>query len=251
MSDPETRALFEAPEPPSFPPLITGEALAAGDPFTKAVTRATLGCDSGLLIHQVTADRVAGAIVFAPEVALERALAVLPACALGLQNALGALVPPEVAVGLGWDGTLFVNGAAAGRLRVAASAREPQAVPDWLVVGMEVALIPAADQEGGRDVTRTSLIEEGCGDLSPIRLLESWSRHLLVWLNRLEDEGTGPLIEEWRGLSHEPDEALSLRIGGQVVTGRHAGLGEDFTLLLRQGENTRAIALDQLLEEAP
>ena len=64
-------------------------------------------------------------------------MAALPACAVGFQNALGALAPPEVAVHLDWAGGVRVNGAHCGRLRAAADTRDPLAVPGWLVVGLD------------------------------------------------------------------------------------------------------------------
>jgi len=243
--------LFETPEPLRLPPLMQGEELSAGDPFTKACARAMLGCDSGLVIWQITPEKLRAALVLAPETALAQAMAALPACAVGFQNALGALAPPEVAVFLGWDGAIWVNGARAGRLRVAASTEAPERVPDWLVVGLEVQLIPRGDEEGGLDASRTSLIEEGCGDVAPLRLLESWARHTLVWLSRLEGDGPAALHREWRGLAHGLGEGMEMMLGGEALSGVFLGIDENFGALLRRGEETRLIALTALLEATP
>ena len=244
--------LFEAPRPASFPPLMQGEELAAGDPFAKACMRAMLGCDSGLITYRISADHLRAALVLAPEEPLSRAMLALPACALGLQNALGALAPPEVAVHLGWDGALWVNGARAGRMRAAASTAAPEAVPDWLVIGIELQLLPRGagegGGEGGLDPTRTSLAEEGCGDIAPLRLLESWARHALVWLSRLEAGDIRALHAEWRGLAHGLGKEVALEAGGEALGGHFLGIDEDFAMLLRKGTITRAIPLTRLLE---
>ena len=95
---------------PTFPPLLTGIAVTGRvEPFDRARALAALGCDAGTVVHNVTADRLAAALVLAPEVPLSRAMAMLPACGLGFQNALGALGPPEVAVHLDWAGGLRRN----------------------------------------------------------------------------------------------------------------------------------------------
>ena len=112
------------------------------DPFAKACAEATLGCDSGLVVYNVETHTLRVAIVFAPEMVLEDAMSALCVCGVKFQSALGALVPPEVAVGLSWSGDILINEPLCGRLRIAASTQEPANVPDWLVVGLELSLMP-------------------------------------------------------------------------------------------------------------
>jgi biotin-(acetyl-CoA carboxylase) ligase len=236
---------FETIEPLSFPPLFHAEPVSGNtDPFDKARTNATLGCDSGLLVHNVTPDRLRAAIVFAPEIPLEQAMAMLPTCGIGFQNALGALAPPEVAVQLAWTGDIILNGGKAGHLRAAASNNDASAIPDWLVIGLELQLIPRSENDPGLTPEQTSLFQEGCADVSPLRLLESWARHTLVWLNTFANDGPAALHAEWRGLSVGIGEATA--DGGTFV-----GIDENFGMLLRQGDNTRLLPLSSLLEESP
>ena len=230
---------------PSFPPLLSGQSVDAQvDPFNKACAQAALGCDAGLVVYNLGPDVLRAAIVFAPEVALEDAMAMLPACGVGFQNALGALAPPEVAVHLGWDGGILVNGAACGNFRVAASSHEPAAVPDWLVVGITVPLLPAGDRPGDTP-DQTCLYGEGCSEVEAAALLESWSKHTLVWINRWLDDGTVPLHAEWRGLADKM--GADVEQGGK--SGKFVGVDERFGMLLRDGEKTRLIALTSLLED--
>ena len=224
----------------TFPPLMSGHgADGAADPFDTACAKATLGCDAGLVVHRITADWLGAALVFAPEVALAKAMAMLPLCAVGLQNALGALAPPEVAVHLGWAGEIYINGARCGGFRVAASG-DP---PDWLVVGFELPLLHSG-QNPGETPDATALYEEGCAEVEPGRLIESWSRHTLNWIARWEDEGPAPLHAEWRGLAHGIGETAT--VGAQ--SGSFLGIDEDFGMLLRDGETTHLIPLSTLLE---
>ncbi len=229
---------------PTFPPLMSGQAVeGAMDPFDKACAMATLGCDAGTVTFNLAPNRLSAAIVFAPEVPLERAMAMLPACGIGFQNALGALAPPEVAVHLAWDGGILINGAACGRLRVAASGSDAAMVPDWLVVGLELPLWPEGDDPGIMP-DKTTLYAEGCADVEPTRLLESWARHTLVWINRWDDEGVEPLHREWRGLAQGIGKEISVL--GQ--TGTFVGVDEDFGMLLRQGKETAILPLTRVLE---
>jgi len=222
-----------------------GEA-AIGDACDHAVMRATVGCDAGLVAHTLGATQMDAALVFAPEVPLRRAMAMLPLCGVGFQNALGALAPPEVAVHLGWAGGIWINGASCGQFRVAASGDDPDAVPDWLVVGFTLPLVPPSE-DTGLTPNQTALYAEGCADVSPPALLESWSRHTLAWLARWEDEGTAPLHSEWRGLAHGVGEAAQ----HQALTGTFLGIDEEFGMLLRDDETTHLIPLTSLLEDAP
>lgn len=229
---------------PTFPPLMWGEP-AQDNAFDHACMRATMGCDAGLVTYVLGPTQVEAALVFAPEVPLGKAMAMLPLCGVGLQNALGALAPPEVAVHLGWEGGILVNGASCGQFRVMASDVDPATVPDWLVVGFALPLLPL--DSPGATPDRTALYAEGCADVSPVALVESWTRHTLNWINRWETEGTRPVHAEWRGLAHGLGEDASPE--GQ--TGTFLGVDEDFGMLLRTGKETRLIPLTSLLESPP
>ena len=230
---------------PAFPPLMQGHAVDAGiDPFEKACAMAALGCDAGTIVYNVGANRLAAALIMAPEVPLEQAMAMLPTCGVGFQNALGAIAPPEVAVHLEWAGGLRINGASCGRLRVMAGTTDPAAMPGWLVVGLELPLM-LTDAVPGDAPDRTALYEEGCADVDPVALLEGWARHTLVWITRWEDaDGPRALHSEWRGVAHGIGEETA--IDGQ--TGTFMGVDENFGMLLRTGGDTRLIPLSTVLE---
>ncbi len=228
----------------AFPPLMSGLEVAAGeDPFAVACVKATMGCDAGLVVYRLDADRMRAALVFAPEVPLAEAMAMLPTCGVGFQNALGALAPPEVAVHLEWNGTIRVNGARCGRMRAMASTDDPEATPDWLIVGFELALMPSGD-DPGLTPEDTALLAEGCADVSPPHLLEAWARHSFNWIARWEDEGATPVHAEWRALAHGIGEDVSMG----DLSGSFLGIDEAFGMLLRDAETTHLIPLTHLLE---
>ena len=240
--------MSESENSASFPPLFEGlEVANTIDPFAKACSQAALGCDAGLIAYSVAADRLSAAIVFAPEVALADAVAMLPVCGIGFQNALGALAPPEVSVHLDWSGGIFVNGASCGELKISASTHEEAAVPDWLVVGLFIPLLLPTSESPGNDPERTCLFEEGCAEISPTGLLESWSRHTLVWINRWSEGGLEAVHGQWRGLVRGLGEDISMEWHGEHLEGKFLGVDEQFNMLLRTGSRTRLLKLCGLL----
>lgn len=230
----------------TFPPLMHGNAVPPGvDPFAKACAQARLGCDSGLVLYRLDADVLRAALVFAPDVALKDAVAMLPLCGVGFQNALGALAPPEVAVHLEWSGQIRVNGARCGHLQMAASdSANPEEVPNWLVVGLEIPLWPQSE-DTGHTPDETALYAEGCADVDAVMLLESWTRHTLAHINRWTEEGAGPLHKDWRGLAHGMGEPIDIR----GHSGTFLGVDERFGMLLRDAETTTLIPLTDVLED--
>ena len=231
---------------PTFPPLMSGHAVTGqDDPFEIARQKAVLGCDAGLVVYNLGADHMSAALVFAPEVPLRKAIAMIPACGAGFQNALGALAPPEVAVHLEWDGPVRINGARCGRMRAAASTQNPDEIPDWLVVGFDLRLWPS-ETETGLTPDDTALYAEGCADVAAPELLEAWARHCLHWIARWEDtDGAKALHAEWRGLVHNIGETVTQG----VLTGSFLGVDEDFGMLLRDADTTHLLPLTQVLEE--
>lgn len=227
---------------PSLPPLLREEE-APGDPFAKAVSRALTGADPGLVTWTRRDDRLEAAIVLAPEQPLEQAIGVLLVGAVAIGDAIGALAPPEVAVHYDWPGEIRVNGALCGRLRLASASPAPLEVPEWMVLGLELDFLPPEGSEGGENPERTFLHAEGCGEMHPLPLLESWSRHLLVWVNRFLDDGLAPVHAAWRARAWKMGEPLS------DGSGIFVGLDELGGLLVKAGDRTTLHPLTEALEE--
>ena len=229
---------------PSFPPLFSGLAVEGQvDPFDKACAEAARGCDAGLVVHDLGANLLRAALVFAPDVELVDAMAMLPLCGVGFQNALGALGPPEVAVHLEWAGGLRINGASCGTLRVAASSSNPKAEPDWMVIGLELPLWPETDTPGDTP-EQTALYAEGCADVNAMELLESWVKHTLVGINTWTEDGVKALHKDWRGLSYGIGEDITMN----EVSGIFLGVDEQFGMLVRAADTTHLVPLTYLLE---
>lgn len=223
---------------PVFPPLFTGRDAAGADPFLTACQTAANGCDAGLVLYELAPDILRAALVFAPDVVLSQAVAMLHICGVGFQNALGALAPPEVGVNLGWDGTVYVNGGRCGALRAQASSITPGAVPDWLVIGLTLQLWPRSE-DMGLTPDETALYAEGCADVDAVALLEAWVRHTLVGINTWEDGGTARLHREWEGIAWDIGETVTFN----GTTGIFLGVDENIGALLKTDAETLLIPL--------
>lgn len=219
---------------PVFPPLFQGVA-TVDPPLDVALGMARAGCDAGTIVYNLAGANLEAAIILAPEVRCTQAMAMLPVCGIGFQNALGALAPPEVAVHLTWDGTILVNGARCGALTARAAPCPIDQIPDWLIIGLTVPLWSASDAPGDTP-DMTALFDEGCTDISAADLTAAWARHTLVWINRWMEDGTRGVHSEFSGLWHKDDGDL--------------GLDPDLGLLRKSGDATTLTPLTTLLEPA-
>lgn len=229
---------------PSFPPLLRGEEAGLGvRPMDRAIGQAVMGIDPGLVVHNNSAEMLEAAIVLAPETTLNASMAMVFAAALGFSDALGALAPPEVAVHMTWPGGFRVNGARCGGLQVAAPIDDPSKTPDWLVIGLAVPFQFHERTEPGQTVDDTTLVMEGCGEIAPLQLLESWSRHMLVWMNKWETEGKARLHTEWRGKAFDIGKDVATSLRGKTNQGTFMGLDEDGGMLLRMSYTGETVLL--------
>ncbi len=219
-----------------FPPLLTGLAVA-GDPF-RAACAAAPSAEPGTVFYAPDEAVMRAAILLAPESPLAEAISVSFAVSLGMNDALGALAPPEVGMHFVWPDRLRVNGALCGRLRAAASTKVPSEEPDWLVLGIEVPVLAMDTAEPGAHPEETCLYEEGCGDITTSDLIEAWARHMMNWLHIYLTDGFEPLHREWLAKAHGRDD------------GSFLGLDEWGGLILKDEGVARILPLTELLERS-
>jgi len=189
--------------------------------------------------------------VLAPEAPLEDAMAMVFAAANGFADAFGALAPSEVACQFDWPGGIRINGALAGGLRAAAATTDPQTEPDWLVVGLDIRFFEGATADPGLTPDRTTLWDEGCGEIEPLRLLESWSRHTLVWIHEWLEAGMPRLHEFWRGRAFAIGQEVRVALAGEDLRGQFVGIDERGGMILKTGDETRLLPLGRMLEGMP
>jgi len=234
---------------PSFPPLLTGHpVLPPLDPFMSARSAALAGsAGAGDLFWACTTDTISFAVVLEPEVPAERTAEMLFVMMVAVADAIGALGPPELAVTWRWPDQIRANKARIGRARMARSViTDDDGAPDWLVIGVELALMPQAGRvEPGHQMDVTTLWDEGGGDIEAMPALESLSRHFLTWIHKWDSEGFRPVHDAWLFRADNYREEVTIETGGSQVTGTFIGIDEGGNLLLKTGDepNTRIIPL--------
>jgi len=206
---------------PDLPSLFRPVALREGaDAMARAMALAPEQ-GAGTLAWVGAFARAEAAVVLEPDMPLGQARLAFHAAANALADALVALGPPELGVRLRWPGTLLLNGGAAGWLRLAAPpGAAPEAVPDWLVVGMEVRLAFPEGQEPGLRPGETALAEEGFDpEVDGPTLTAAWARHLMGGIDAWQSGGPAKLAEPFLARLEEEEAMRGARRGIDPATG--------------------------------
>jgi BirA family biotin operon repressor/biotin-[acetyl-CoA-carboxylase] ligase len=178
------------PELPSvFTPVVP--LREGGDALSRALALAPEH-GAGSLAWVRSSARIEAAVVLEPEMPLAAARAALYAAASALADALAAFGPPEVPMTFRWPGTLLINGGQVGGVRIAWPEKAAEdAVPDWLVVGVEARVSFPRGWEPGHGLHQTALIEEGWDpeEISAAELTAAWARHLMAGLAEWQRPG--------------------------------------------------------------
>jgi biotin-(acetyl-CoA carboxylase) ligase len=236
---------------PDFPPLLTGHAVVQpADPFSLACRRAESNrAGAGDVFWSKSRHNLDVAIVLEPDVGESQAREMLFVAMIALGDSIGALSPPEVGIFYRWPHLILANGAEVGQARLAmAASDDDEAAPKWLVVGVTLAIRPARyAPDPGIDIERTTLWDEGCGDLDRNSLLEAYSRHLKTWIHRWETDGERPIREAWLARAEGRGETVTIAYDRGEKTGTFLGIDEAGGLILKTGETTLILDLSKAL----
>jgi hypothetical protein len=155
-----------------------------GDPMAAAVRQIEAGAAPGTILHAPLARHCRVAIILTPD----RPIADTQSLALAAQAvhaALAGLAPAGVPIAVK-NNRILVNGAEAATLRLRRPGQNAECVPEWLVLGIDVA-VDLGDPDPGHDVLHTCLAEEGF-TCSAAELLAGICRHLLSAIHELTDQ---------------------------------------------------------------
>jgi biotin-(acetyl-CoA carboxylase) ligase len=218
---------------PQLPPAFSLVGLDREVPaFARAVRAAPRGIEDGTVYWTDRADRLEIGLVLEPEAPAAPTLKAVYVLVVAAGEALAELLPPAVPVAFAWPGDILLDGARTGRIRAAlAPVADATAVPPWLVLGLSVNLA-SLGHEPGRLPDRTSLHEQGAGDVTAAALLESVTRHLLLWTSRWLEDGLEPVRAAWNQRCFRRGEASGLVLAGERVEGIVAGLNADGALVI-------------------
>ena len=235
---------------PALPPLLRPLAATPDrDPFERCLEIAAEGTEAGTVVWSIGQDNCECAVVLAPEQPLDPSRTIVLIAMLGLADALGAMVPPMVAVTFGWPDRIEVNGGVVGGVRFASAPTEkPEAIPDWLTIGVRIAMRGSQGGEPGHDWRRTTLADEGCGDVMTIDLIEAFGRHFLGWINRWEEEGVKPVSQAWLSRATGLGKPVEIRVDDQVRAGTFEGLTETGAIRLVKDGVAQTVALDEAIK---
>lgn len=175
------------PTAPVLPPGFRARPGGA-DPWGAALAAASSGGEAGTVFWSGADGHCRAALVFEPDRPLGPTV-VGDLGLLALFDALAALAPPQRPITVAPPDRLLLNG---GEVATVRSAQGPGLLPDWAVLGLDVA-IAASQAEPGMTPDRTCLQEEGFGPLTPEEVLEQVCRYLLSWVDAWQDEGTAGL----------------------------------------------------------
>jgi hypothetical protein len=182
----------DLPELPSvFTPVVP--LREGGDAMARARALAPQH-GAGTLAWVRSAGRIEAAVVLEPEQPLAAARPALYAAASALADALAAFGPPEVPLTFRWPAQVFVNGGQVGEARLAwPDGTAEDAVPDWIVVGVEARLMFPQGWEPGHGLHQTALAEEGwdLAEATNAELTAGWARHLMANLAEWQRTGIG------------------------------------------------------------
>lgn len=173
-----------------LPPPYAPHLVSAGDIAAAAVARAADG-GAGTLIWSFRPGGAPGrldfAVVLEPDEALSGARRATLAGHVALAEALAAHCAPERAVRLSPQGEVVLDTSRLGGIRLVAPGTAEDAVPDWLVLAVELIADRDHIDDKGQFPASISLKEEGFED--PPVIVESFAAHLMLAFDRARHEG--------------------------------------------------------------
>jgi biotin-(acetyl-CoA carboxylase) ligase len=224
--------------PPPFRLVVLREV---GDSFAHACTHAaTLG--AGTLVFVGRFDLAEFAVILEPDEPLATARLVFYAGMVALVDALAGQAPPEKPIAIDWPDAIEIDNGLVGGGRLGwPDGADESVAPDWLVFGATIRTV-AMGGEAGLHPLSTALADEGFGEVDSGRLAEGFARHLMVALDRWQEEGFRPIAEAY-GAKLKPGIGLrrALAATGDLETQRG-------TLPVEQRKLLPALALPSWLD---
>ncbi len=243
-------------EEPVFPPLLNGIAVEPGTNTASIAIDAVLAgrAGAGDLFWSQSEDRLNMSVVLEPDMPFSRAVQVRHVLAVAFGDAFGAISPPEIAVQYRWPGDILVNGAKAGAVMLhVPGGLTTDEVPQWMVLSLDVAItLDLSVENPGEFPDRTTLHEEGAGEVTRTMLIESVSRHFLTWIDGWMNEGFKGVHENWLGRVVGSDQDITICHAGASLSGRVTGMDEDGNLLFTPAnKKAQAFALTETVTRHP
>ena len=213
-----------APRSLVLPPPYNAHWLPEGDAFDEACRLAEAEGAGCLVWHASDGGGRAGrldfAVVLEPDTPLREARRAFIAGMVALGDALAAEGPPERAVGFGWPGEVKFDGGRLGGMRLAVAPDTGEdAMPDWMVLGVELIADRDHLSEPGASPDSVSLKEEEFAD--PPAIIESFAAYLMLNFDRWKRDGFASVAARYAarlGSGAVLTEAGDLKLDDGVAT---------------------------------
>jgi biotin-(acetyl-CoA carboxylase) ligase len=206
--------------PPGFDLITLRES---GDAFAHAQKIAGKE-GAGTIVHVGRFDLAEFAVILEPDEPLRTARRALYAGSVALADALAAFAPPERPIDFVWPDTVRVDGGIVGGVQLAwpAGATE-DAVPDWLVFGAMIRTVALGESEAGLRPLGAALEDEGFKDVGSGRLVESFTRHLMVAVDTWQEQGFEAIAKDYlTRLARENGARRAIADNGDLLVSRAA-----------------------------
>ena len=212
------------------PPFRLVTLREVGDAFAHAKAIAA-EAGAGTVVHVGRFDLAEFAVVLEPEEPLRTARRAFYAGMVALRDALVAHAPPERPVTYSWPDAIHVDGGlvGGGRLAWPAGAVEDEP-PEWLVFAASVRTVSLGEKETGLQPLAAALEDEGFDDLGSGRLVEGFTRHLMVAIDAWQANEFATVtrtylhhmtLEKGANASLDRNGDLLVRWRGQIGPDRH------------------------------
>ncbi len=213
-----------------LPPGYTAIALREHKDALAHATTIAGEVGAGTLVYVRRFDLVEFAVVLEPDEPLAGARRAFFAAMNAAADAISPHISPEKPVTIDWPDTIRIDGGivGGGLLATPAGAREDE-VPDWLVAGITLrSVVPLkGDRATPYDISvvqGTSLEIEGLELLSAERLIEGFSRHLMVYFDLWQEFGFSRVGQTYlQRLTKEKTRRYAIAANGDLMMKRLVG----------------------------
>lgn len=217
---PPTRNNAPAPAldlPPGFRLVTLREV---GDAFAHAKQHAAeLG--AGTLIHVGRFDLAEFAVVLEPDEPIATARRAFYAGLVALADALAAAAPPDKPIELVWPDAIHVDGGLVGGVQFAWADGPEDEPPQWLAFGAMIRTVSMTEGERGLRPLSAALEEEGFDQHGGDRLVESFTRHLMVTIDAWQEFGFTSVARNYLArLAPEPGSRRDIDDNGDLLVRR-------------------------------
>jgi BirA family biotin operon repressor/biotin-[acetyl-CoA-carboxylase] ligase len=177
-------------------------------------------------------------IVLRPDVPLRDAAQFGFVASLAVFDAIGSLAQPGTDAQTKWPNDVLISGRkVAGILLEAQGGAAPDAVPDFVIVGVGVNLTSYPEDV---EFPATSMAEEGAPVLPP-EFLQVFARHFLAWTRIWVDEGIERLRKNWLWRCGQVGKQVEVRLANETLTGTFKDLDETGALILETADGPRTV----------